>query len=50
MGTKLLRTVLIGAAVLAIVESRNALLVARQEEATEQRMEARKWLNDGVQA
>jgi tetratricopeptide (TPR) repeat protein len=50
MRTKLLRTVLIGAALLAVVEGRNALLVARQEDATEQRREARKWLNDGVQA
>jgi tetratricopeptide (TPR) repeat protein len=50
MRFKLLRSILIGAALLVIVESRNAGLVARQEDATAQRMEARKWLNDGVQA
>lgn len=46
----LLRSILIGAALLVTIESRNAGLVARQEDATAQRMEARKWLNDGVQA
>jgi Tfp pilus assembly protein PilF len=50
MRFKLLRSILIGAALLVIVESRNAGLVAGQEDATAQRMEARKWLNDGVQA
>jgi tetratricopeptide (TPR) repeat protein len=50
MRSKLLRTILVGAALLVIIESRNAVLVARQEDATAQRMEARKWLNDGVQA
>jgi tetratricopeptide (TPR) repeat protein len=50
MRFKLLRSILIGAALLAIVESRNAGLVARQENATTRRMEARKWLNEGVQA
>lgn len=50
MRSKLLRTILIGVALLVIIESRNAVLVARQEDATAQRMEARKWLNDGVQA
>jgi tetratricopeptide (TPR) repeat protein len=47
---KLLRTILVGAALLVVIESRNAVLVARQEDATAQRMKARKWLNDGVQA
>jgi tetratricopeptide (TPR) repeat protein len=46
----LLRTILIGAALLAIIESRSALRAARQEDATAQRAGARKWLYDGVQA
>lgn len=50
MRFKPLRTILVGVALLVIIESRNAALVARQEDATAQRMEARKWLNDGVQA
>jgi tetratricopeptide (TPR) repeat protein len=50
MRFKPLRTILVGVALLVIIESRNAVLVARQEDATAQRMQARKWLNDGVQA
>lgn len=46
----LLRTILLSVALLAIIESRAAVRAARQEDATAQRMEARKWLNDGVQA
>jgi len=50
MGLTLLRTILIGAALLAIVESPSAVRAAHQEDATAQRTEARKWLYDGVQA
>ena len=49
MRLKLLRSV-IGAALLVVVESGNGVLVARQDDATAQRTEARKWLNDGVRA
>ncbi|MFZ0583134.1 MAG: hypothetical protein WAN72_12675 [Candidatus Acidiferrales bacterium] len=50
MRSKLLRTILICIALLAIIESRNAALVARQQDASAQSIDARKWLNDGVQA
>lgn len=50
MRSKLWRTILICIALLAIIESRNAALVARQQDASAQSIEARKWLNDGVQA
>jgi tetratricopeptide (TPR) repeat protein len=46
----LLRTILISTALLVVVENRGAVRVAPQEEAAAQRMEARKWLNEGVQA
>ncbi len=42
--------ILISSALLFIIETRDAALAAPQEDATEQRMEARKWLYDGVQA
>jgi tetratricopeptide (TPR) repeat protein len=45
-----LRTILIGVALLAIIGSSNAVRAARQEDATAQRTEARKWLYDGVHA
>jgi tetratricopeptide (TPR) repeat protein len=50
MRSKLLRMILISATLLAIVESVRAVRAADQEDATAQRTEARKWLNDGVQA
>jgi tetratricopeptide (TPR) repeat protein len=50
MRSKLLRTILICIALLVIIESRNAVVVARQQDATAQSVEARKWLNEGVQA
>ena len=46
----LLRTILISTALLVIVENSGAVRVAPQEDAAAQRMEARKWLNEGVQA
>jgi tetratricopeptide (TPR) repeat protein len=45
-----LRTILISAALLTVIESSSAVRAARQQDATAQRMEARKWLSDGVQA
>lgn len=50
MRFKLVRTVLILGALLIIIESRNESLVARQQDASAQSIEARKWLADGVQA
>jgi tetratricopeptide (TPR) repeat protein len=50
MRVALLRMILISSALLAIVQSRSAELVAPQEDVTAQHIEARKWLNDGVQA
>jgi len=46
----LLRTILISTALLVVVENSGAVRVAPQEDAAAQRMEARKWLNEGVQA
>jgi tetratricopeptide (TPR) repeat protein len=46
----LLRIILISAALLVIIESRSAVLAAFQEDPTAQSMEARKRLNEGVQA
>jgi tetratricopeptide (TPR) repeat protein len=42
--------ILISSALLIILESCGAVLAAPQEDATAQRMEARKWLSEGVQA
>ena len=50
MRLTLLRTILISAALLAIIESCAAAGAARQDDVTAQRTEARKWLNDGLQA
>src|SRR5580704_1533603 len=46
----LLRTILISTALLVIVENSGAVRVIPQEDAAAQRMDARKWLNEGVQA
>jgi len=45
-----LRMILIGAALLAIIESHSTARAARQEDVTAQHLEARKWLYVGVQA
>jgi tetratricopeptide (TPR) repeat protein len=50
MSFTLLRAILIGTALLVVVENSGAVRVAPQEDAAAQRMEARKWLNEGVQA
>jgi tetratricopeptide (TPR) repeat protein len=46
----LLRTILISTALLVVVENSGAVRVIPQEDAAAQRMDARKWLNEGVQA
>jgi tetratricopeptide (TPR) repeat protein len=46
----LLRTILISTALLVVVENSGAVRVVPQEDAAAQRMDARKWLNEGVQA
>ena len=50
MSFTLLRAILIGTALLVVVENSGAVRVIPQEDAAAQRMEARKWLNEGVQA
>jgi tetratricopeptide (TPR) repeat protein len=50
MRSALLRTILLGVALLAFIESRSAARAARQEDASAQRTEARKWLSDGHEA
>ena len=50
MSFTLLRAILIGTALLVVVENSGAVRVAPQEDAAAQRMEARKWLNEGVEA
>jgi len=50
MSFTLLRAILIGTALLVVVENSGAVRVIPQEDAAAQRMDARKWLNEGVQA